>query len=448
MSSSERTTVTPGTGLGASVRRTARTSIPNAAARVAMADPMPPRPTRPSVRPSSPPSSVQLQCGGGSCTHASGSRFSWASITASTHSEIGTAPAPREQVTIRPSRISGGMPSTPVPKKCTHSTPLPHSSIRLSARWVATSTSPLRSGGSSPLSGATTTSASGAAAWIAPAMSPPMWVRMRIHRGLPAWPSRAAEVAVLHVRARVGQLHRLPVRRADELLGVLPGVHGDAQRLLRDDVDERWRSLVLGPASPVHELRPVTEPARHRVGEPVAAARLLVDVQREEQVAVGPHVPPKDAQHAGEVVRREVGEHREQPDEVEPLLLDRELRLGRELLAVGVVELVVQVEVVVLEPLVVDLALQEVDHLAEDVDARVAADRQTLVQQRGRHLHPAPHVEQVDVREVAPPEQLADEVDLPQRRGERPFVVDHRAPGEPGRHDDLPPAHLESSLLP
>ena len=56
-----------------------------------------------------------LQCAGGSWIHASGSFFSAASITASTHSAMGIALAPREQVSERPPRAWNGNPSTPVP---------------------------------------------------------------------------------------------------------------------------------------------------------------------------------------------------------------------------------------------------------------------------------------------------------------------------------------------
>ena len=56
-----------------------------------------------------------LQCAGGSWIHASGSFFSAASITASTHSAIGTALAPREQVSTRSPSASNGKSLTPVP---------------------------------------------------------------------------------------------------------------------------------------------------------------------------------------------------------------------------------------------------------------------------------------------------------------------------------------------
>src|SRR5439155_951167 len=99
--------VTPTTGDGAAVRLTARTSMPKGSARAATPPPIEPRPTTPSVFPSSVPWSVaQPQCSGGSRDHDCGSRFSNASIAARTYSEIGTALAPREHVTTRPSNTS------------------------------------------------------------------------------------------------------------------------------------------------------------------------------------------------------------------------------------------------------------------------------------------------------------------------------------------------------
>ncbi len=82
--------------------------MPNGSARSAVASPMPPSPTSPSVRVFNQPSGAKFQCSGGSWIHVSGSRFSNASIAASTNSAIGMADAPRAFVTIRPSNISRG----------------------------------------------------------------------------------------------------------------------------------------------------------------------------------------------------------------------------------------------------------------------------------------------------------------------------------------------------
>ena len=67
-SSSDGTSSTPSTGLGASVRRSASTRIPNGSARSATATPIPPRPTmpeRPALRARRAWS--KFQCSGGSC---------------------------------------------------------------------------------------------------------------------------------------------------------------------------------------------------------------------------------------------------------------------------------------------------------------------------------------------------------------------------------------------
>ena len=82
------------------------------------------RPGRPARR-SSPAqrSSVgigKFQYFGGSCRNVSGNRFAHARIAAITHSEIGTALAPRAHVTVRPAANTvGGTPSIPVPVSCT-----------------------------------------------------------------------------------------------------------------------------------------------------------------------------------------------------------------------------------------------------------------------------------------------------------------------------------------
>ena len=118
------TTSTPGTGLGASVRRSARTSMSKASARRATALPMPPRPTRPRVWPARVSMRWKFQRSGGSSIQNPGRPFTKASITASTYSEIGTALAPRAHVTTGTrSKTSRGMPSMPVPGSCTHARP-------------------------------------------------------------------------------------------------------------------------------------------------------------------------------------------------------------------------------------------------------------------------------------------------------------------------------------
>ncbi len=92
--------------------------MPKGNARCATARPMPPIPTSPSVRPWSPPSPpkrAMFQTSGGSWIHTSGSRFSAASITPSTHSAMGMALAPREQVSVRSPSASKGNRLTPVP---------------------------------------------------------------------------------------------------------------------------------------------------------------------------------------------------------------------------------------------------------------------------------------------------------------------------------------------
>ena len=95
---------TPAIGLGASVRRSAFTCMPNASARSATAMPMPPSPTIATVLPPTESSGGfgKFQYFGGSCRNTSGKRLARARIAASTHSAIGTALAPRAQVTVRP----------------------------------------------------------------------------------------------------------------------------------------------------------------------------------------------------------------------------------------------------------------------------------------------------------------------------------------------------------
>ena len=67
--------------------------MPKGSARSATAVPMPPKPNSANVVPSSVPSGLggKFHRSGASVTHASGRRFSNASMQASTHSEMGTA---------------------------------------------------------------------------------------------------------------------------------------------------------------------------------------------------------------------------------------------------------------------------------------------------------------------------------------------------------------------
>ncbi len=125
-SSSECTICTPGTGLGVSVRRKARTCIPNACARDATAAPIPPRPTSASVAPSTRSSAGRgkFQYLGGCERNVSGNRFAHARTAAMTHSEMGTALAPRAEVTMRSLvKTPAATLSTPVPESCTQRTP-------------------------------------------------------------------------------------------------------------------------------------------------------------------------------------------------------------------------------------------------------------------------------------------------------------------------------------
>ena len=103
--------------------------MPNASARSAIATPMPPSPTSPSVRVFNHPNGAKFQCSGGSSSHVSGRCFSKASMPASTNSAIGIADAPRAHVTVRPSNSSRGKLSTPVPGRCTQSTRRAYSSV-------------------------------------------------------------------------------------------------------------------------------------------------------------------------------------------------------------------------------------------------------------------------------------------------------------------------------
>ena len=86
--------------------------MPKASARIAVAVPMAPNPTSPSVRPDSCPSWTSVQSSG-LVIQISGIRFSKASIAANTNSEMASALAPLEQVRTRPStRSSGNMLDT------------------------------------------------------------------------------------------------------------------------------------------------------------------------------------------------------------------------------------------------------------------------------------------------------------------------------------------------
>ena len=72
-------------------------------------------------------------------------------------------------------------------------------------------------------------------------------------------------------------------------------------------------------------------------------------------------MPAKQAQHGDVVVRGQVGEDREQADEVELARPDRQQLEARQLLPVWVVPLVVGVELVELEPGVRDVGSQPFD---------------------------------------------------------------------------------------
>ncbi len=101
----DETISTPSTGLGASVRRIARTRMPNASARRgdrAADAAQPDERERAAGRRESSAGFGKFQCLGGSSSHVCGIRFAHASTAAITHSEIGNALAPRAQVTMRP----------------------------------------------------------------------------------------------------------------------------------------------------------------------------------------------------------------------------------------------------------------------------------------------------------------------------------------------------------
>ncbi len=124
--------------------------MPNGSARSATARPIPPTPTSASVFPHSPPIvGRKFHDVGASRSHTVGSSFSNASICASTHSEIGIALAPREQVSSRSPIASSGKRSTPVPTVCTQRAPLVRStSARFGVPHGSVSTASARNAGS------------------------------------------------------------------------------------------------------------------------------------------------------------------------------------------------------------------------------------------------------------------------------------------------------------
>ena len=87
-------------GLGASLWRSATTSMSKASARWASAVPIPPRPSMASFAPCSVPNPGEgmFQCFGGSVTNEPGMRFTNESMQAMTHSAMGMALRPRELV--------------------------------------------------------------------------------------------------------------------------------------------------------------------------------------------------------------------------------------------------------------------------------------------------------------------------------------------------------------
>ena len=159
--------------------------MPNARARVAMASPMLPKPTMPSVRSSRTPSgatSTARRPG----AHTSGRPRSKASIVASTCSAIGTLIKPRAHVTTRPCSSAGGYGSAPADGRCTHSIPVAHSTADArcdgvsSCCGMARSTvarAPLTSAsdGDVPISTTRTSDVCARMSELAPA---PSWLRM------------------------------------------------------------------------------------------------------------------------------------------------------------------------------------------------------------------------------------------------------------------------------
>ena len=175
-----------------------------------------------------------------------------------------------------------------------------------------------------------------------------------------------------------------------ERAGVASAVDGPEQRMFGVEVLER-----LDPADEVRAGR-----RSERVHQSVAAFGDLVDVEREEQPALGCDVAAQDVQHRAVVVRREVREHREEADDVERAGPDGELGRGREGRAGAVVALVVEVDRVVLEARIVDASTAGTRSSRGTRRRRHSAARGVVVQQRLGELHPAADVEDVTRAEI------------------------------------------------
>src|SRR5215471_3865660 len=119
----------------------------------------------------------------------------------------------------------------------------------------------------------------------------------------------------------------------------------------------------------------------------------LVKEAGEEQGTLVLDVAPQHREDAPAVGRRLVGDHGEHRDDVE-VGADGERRRGGQRRAACVVERVIRVHEVVLEPFVVDAGTQKIDQAAIDVDADVASDRQLRVDDGLAEADAAADVEQ------------------------------------------------------
>ena len=171
--------------------------------------------------------------------------------------------------------------------------------------------------------------------------------------------------------------------------------------------------------------------ARERVHQAVSAFGDRVDVEREEQPSVRGGVAPQHLQRRAVVVRREVGEHREEADDVERAARDRELgRRGDGSAARGCTARRRRPSRRYSNRGSSTVALQELDHLAIDVDADVPLHRRVVVQQRLGELHAAADIEDVARSEIADPEVRAHVLDRADGRSDRfVFVLALPAPG-------------------
>ena len=107
----------------------------------------------------------------------------------------------------------------------------------------------------------------------------------------------------------------------------------------------------------------------------MAAGCQFIHEQAEDYSAARLDVASQHFEHCHIIMRSEVGENREQANEIKTVLVEWEPGIGRQWLPVGVIHFVMGIVNMKAEARVSNVCVQEIDQVRENIDADIAPER-------------------------------------------------------------------------